>query len=66
MENLLKKLFNHTHSQLLFIYLGSLNSSYFLCKVEFAVVSCSELASIFLEGKPKLDGRREILKDALA
>lgn len=49
MASLLKKLYNCTHSQLLFICLGSLNSSYFLCKVEFAVVCCSELASVFLK-----------------
>lgn len=42
MENLLKKLYNCTHSQLLFMSLGSLNSIYFLCKKEFGVVCCSE------------------------
>lgn len=49
MENLLKKLYNCTHSQLLFMYLGSLNSSYFFCKAEFAVVCCSELACVSLK-----------------
>lgn len=61
MEDLLKKLYNCTHSQLLFMYLGSLNSSYFLCEVELGVVCCSELIC-FLNGKPKLDGEGRFLK----
>lgn len=49
MENFLKKLYNYTHSQLLFMCMGSLNSNYFLCEVEFAVVCCGDLASVFLK-----------------